>query len=226
MSVPLSRPRIAVSLLTNGSRNRNGALIVQGRIGDAHLPCYRLYTFINATQVSKDSGGHTTLWTFLNSLSVKAPHVFEASLLLNVVSLIKHVQSAWGDQAQDLDSSIQFHLVDSPLPVLPAERFLDQTFIRFIYLSFQIHVRLKFDKLAFHVLIPVISGNVHRLSQAFASVGYVLAAVKQRAQSCRETTHLFFSAVGLCRSLLLPLLTCVGPFLRDTILSTFRHPPT
>lgn len=76
-----------------------------------------------------------------------------------------------GDQAQDFDSSVQFHLVDYPLPVLPAERFLDQTFIRFIYLSFQIHVRLKFDKLAFRVLIPVISGNVHRLSQAFAGVG-------------------------------------------------------
>ena len=193
VSVSLSCSRIPVSLLTNGSPNGKRALIFQGRIGDSHLPYYRLYTFINVTQVSKNSCSHTTLLTFLNSLLVKAPHIFEALLLLNVVSLIKHVQSALGDQAQGLDSSVQFHLVDYHSSVLPVERFSDQTFIRFIYLSFQIHVRLKSDKLAFHVLIPVINGNAHRLSQAFAGVGYVLAAVGQTAQSCRETTHLFSS---------------------------------
>ena len=113
--------------------------------------------------------------------------------MLNLVSLIKNVQSTLGDQARDLDPPVQFHLVDYHLSFLPVEIFLDQTFIQFIYLSFQIHVRLKFNKLAFHVFIQAINGNAQRLFQAFLGVGHLLLVMGQRAQPCWRTTPLFSS---------------------------------
>lgn len=142
----------------------------------------------------KDScGNRTVLSIFLNSLLFKTPCISEARLLLNLVSLIRNVPSALGDQAQDLDPPVQFHLVDYHWSFLPVERFLDQTFIQFIYLSFQIHVRFKFDKLAFHVLIQAINRNAQRLFQAFLGVGYLLLVVGQRAQPSWRTTPLFSS---------------------------------
>lgn len=89
-------------------------------------------------------------------------------MLLNFVSLIKPVHLA----LEGSNTGLRFFcLVLSGwlTPFLPVERFLDQTFIGFIYLSFQIHVRLKFDKLAFHVLIQAVNKNARQAASSLPS---------------------------------------------------------